>query len=250
MPYVEHIYYEEAGAGRPLVFIHCPALSHVYWRPLMELMQGEFRCIAMDIRGHGRSGKGDVPWTFRDIASDVHLLADRLGLQRPGLVGYSAGGTIGLQAMTDRPDHFGALVAISAFSECCTLPMRIKIGLGLLCTNLGLSPLIGPNVISSNSVGPGHTKAMLPDAKQVNPVSLRSFLEQSKRVHITGQLGRIKAPVLLAFGATDEWMHHYYRILQREIPHARAHFFPKTDHRVPTRKPKELAAAITEFLQE
>lgn len=249
MPYVKHIYYEEAGAGPALILLHCPALSHVYWRPIMDRLQSTFRCIAPDIRGHGRSGKGDTPWTFQDIASDVHLLCTHLGLNRPALVGYSSGATIALQAVIDHPQAFGAVVAVSAFSECCTLNMRVKVALGLIATNLGLTRLIGPNVIGSNSTGTDHTQAMLPDAKQVRPTSLRSFLLQSRRVNITDQLDKIKIPVLLAYGATDEWMHGYYRILQRGIPHARAAFFPNTDHRVPTRKPADMAAAITQFLR-
>ncbi len=249
MPFIEHIYYEEAGAGRPLIFLHCPALSHVYWRPLMDRLQDRYRCIAIDIRGHGRSGLGDTPWTFRDIAADLGLVSARLDAERPVLVGYSSGATIALQALVDTPNRYGGLVAVSGFSECCTLNMKIKTRLGLLAVHCGLTRWIGPNIIGTNSTGHAHTRAMLPDARQVRPQSLRSFLLESQRVNITKDLHRIKVPTLLVYGATNDWMHGYYRILQREIPHARAVFVPHTDHRVPTRRPDELAQLVTEFLQ-
>lgn len=249
MPYIEHIYYEEAGTGQPLVFLHCPALSHVYWRPTMDRLQAQCRCVALDIRGHGRSGKGETPWTFQDIAADVRLLSKQLQLNHPVLVGYSSGAVIALQAVIAEPDMYGGVVVVSGFSECCTLSMNYKIKLGLLAVRLGLINLIGPNIISSNSVGPDHTRAMLPDAKQVNPAAFRSFLLETLRVNITKQLYRVTIPTLLAYGAKDDWMHGYYRILQREIPHARSVFFPNTDHRVPTRKPDEFARTLMDFLQ-
>ncbi|HWI66698.1 MAG TPA: alpha/beta fold hydrolase, partial [Symbiobacteriaceae bacterium] len=81
MPYVNHLYYEETGAGRPVILIHCPALSHIYWRPIMDRLGSVCRCIAIDIRGHGRSGLGDRPWRFADIAADVAMLTRALQLE-------------------------------------------------------------------------------------------------------------------------------------------------------------------------
>jgi pimeloyl-ACP methyl ester carboxylesterase len=248
MPYVEHIYYEETGAGRPVVMIHCPALSHIYWRPIMDRLGSTCRCIAMDLRGHGRSGRGDVPWTFADIASDIALLTRRLNLDRPVLVGYSAGGSISLVAAAEEPDLYGGVVAVSSFSECCTLTMKIKVGLGLAAVKLGLVPYIGPNIIATNSTDAAHTRAMLPDAKSVHPVSLRSYFLETLTASFTERLKQIRVPVLLVNGVKDDWMHGYYRTLHRELPHAQAVFYPGVDHRVPTRRPELFADTVAEFL--
>lgn len=250
MPYIDHIYFEETGAGRPVIFIHCPALSHVYWRPIMDRMGGLCRCIALDLRGHGRTGLGDVPWTFRDIARDIALLTRRERLHKPVLVGYSAGGTIALRAAIDEPNLYGGVVGISSFSECCTFTMKAKVNLGLAGVKLGLTKFIGPNIISTNSANKSHMRAMLPDARQVNPVSLESYLQESLRTNFTSRLHEIRIPVLLVGGTKDDWMHGYYRILQRELPEARAVFFPKCDHRVPTRYPDSFADAVATFLAE
>ena len=250
MPYVDHLYYEETGAGQPVIFIHCPALSHIYWRPVMDRLGAVCRCIAVDLRGHGRSGKGDAPWSFKDAAADIAMLSRKLRLERPVLVGYSSGGTIALRAAIDEPNLYGGLVPISAFSECCTLSMKIKVGLGLAGIGLGLTPMIGPNIIGTNSVDKAHTRAMLPDARNVNPVSLRSFLMETLRTSFTPDLGRIQIPVLLVYGTKDDWMHGYYRILHRALPAARATFFPGVDHRVPTRRPDDFADAVAEFLAQ
>ncbi|HLN63150.1 MAG TPA: alpha/beta hydrolase [Symbiobacteriaceae bacterium] len=250
MPYVEHIYYEETGAGRPLILIHCPALSHIYWRPVMERLAPVCRCIGIDLRGHGRSGRGDEPWTFADIAADLAMFTRTLNLEQPVLVGYSAGGAIALLTAAEEPDLFGGVVAVSSFSECCTLSMKIKVNLGLAAIALGLVPMIGPNIISTNSAGKAHMQAMLPDARGVNPVSLRCFLKETLTCSFTEKLHRVKAPVLLVQGTKDDWMHGYYRTLHRELPDARAIFFPDCDHRVPTRHPQTFADAVAEFLSQ
>lgn len=247
MPYVNHLYYEETGAGRPVVFVHCPALSHIYWRPVMERLGSSCRCIAIDIRGHGRSGRRDTPWTFADIAGDLAMLTRELHLDDPVLVGYSSGASIALTAALADPALYGGVVAVSAFSECCTLSMRAKVGLGLAAVKLGLVRFIGPNIIGTNSVGKAHTRAMLPDAKSVSPVALKSFLTETMRTNFSHRLHGIRIPVLLIYGTDDDWMHPYYRTLHERLPQARAIFFPKVDHRVPTRQPELFADAVAEF---
>ncbi|HWI60899.1 MAG TPA: alpha/beta hydrolase, partial [Symbiobacteriaceae bacterium] len=206
------------------------------------------RCIAIDIRGHGRSGLGDRPWRFADIAADVAMLTRALQLEDPVLVGYSSGASIAMLAAIEEPALYGGIVAVSAFSECCTTTMKLKVGLGLMALNLGLLRFIGPNIISSNSTGKAHTRAMLPDAKQVSPIALRSFFMETVRNNFTHRLHAIRVPVLLVYGTQDDWMHGYYRTLREKLPDARAVFFPDVDHRVPTRRPDFFADAVAEFI--
>jgi pimeloyl-ACP methyl ester carboxylesterase len=248
MPYVKHLYYEETGQGRPVIFVHCPALSHIYWRPVMERLKTFCRAIAIDIRGHGKSGRGETPWTFTDIGRDVALLTRELGLQRPVLVGYSAGSSISMQAALDEPGLFGGLVLVGAFSQCNSLLLLAKARVGLSLVRLGLVPFIGASVVGTNSVDKEHTRQMLPDARQCNPVALASFLQGVLRFDCTKRLPSLRLPVLLVYGTNDEPMHGYYHILQRGLPEARAVFVPDSDHRVPTRKPAEFADLVAEFL--
>lgn len=248
MPYANHMYFEETGAGRPVIFIHCPALSHAYWRPVMDRLASVCRCIAIDVRGHGKSGPRDQPWQFTDIAADIAMLTRKLDLQDPVLVGYSAGASIAMLAALRDPVLYSGVVGVGAFSECCTTSMKVKVGAGLLGVRLGLVPFIGSNVISTNSVGKQHTKAMLPDARRTSPIALRSFLTETLRCNFTHRLHGLRCPVLLVYGSKDEWMHSYYRTLQERLPQARAIFFDGADHRVPTRQPELFADAVAEFL--
>ena len=99
MPYLqlEHgrkLYYEEVGAGRPVVFIHgWKASADVYAEPSRLLTQaGNYRCIRYDHCGHKRSDSPDTPATLQTLAQDLHSLITALQLEKPILVGWSMGG--------------------------------------------------------------------------------------------------------------------------------------------------------------
>lgn len=233
-----------------MIFIHCPALNHIYWRPVMERLAPVCRCIAIDVRGHGRSGLGDTPWTFADIGDDLAMLTRNLGLDHPVLVGYSAGGTIALRAAVDHPGLFGGVVPVSTFSQCCNVWVRAKVAVGALAVRLGLTPFIGPNIITTNSADAAHMRAMLPLARQVPRESMLSFFEETLRTDFTADLPRIQVPVLIVGGAKDDLMHRYVAIMRQKLPVSRAVFFPETDHRVPTREPERFADLVAEFLAE
>lgn len=249
MPYVRHLYYEQAGAGRPVILVHCPALSHLYWRPVVERLRGVCRCIAIDVRGHGRSGMGDTPWRFADIAADITMLVDRLELdQAPVLVGYSSGGSICLQAALDAPHRYAGLVLIGGLSEGTTLSLRAKTLLGLWAARAGLKTAVARSIVSTNHTTPLHRGDLLQDALRVHQRALVSFFEETLRANCTARLGEIDQPVLLLYGQKDEAMHPYYQLLRRGLRRAETAFVPGSDHRVPTRKPRATADLVAQFV--
>lgn len=70
------------------------------------------RCIALDQRGHGESGKPHEPaeYTREKLAGDVIALVDHLGLGRVDLFGYSMGARTALAAALAAPDRFSNLI--------------------------------------------------------------------------------------------------------------------------------------------
>jgi non-heme chloroperoxidase len=101
------LHVEETGnpAGKPVVFIHGFSQCRLAWRKQMHSdLATEFRLVAMDIRGHGLSGKPrDAYADSRLWAEDVHAVITALQLDRPVLVGWSYGGVI----MSDYLAAFG-----------------------------------------------------------------------------------------------------------------------------------------------
>lgn len=102
MPYIKknpqndssvNIFFEDIGAGKPVVLIHGWPVSHEMWEyQVTAIVNAGYRCIAYDRRGFGQS---DKPWTGYDydtLAADLHELIDALDLSDITLVGFSMGG--------------------------------------------------------------------------------------------------------------------------------------------------------------
>lgn len=86
--------YEAAGEGPPLVLLHGMGTQRSRWRPVVELLQDGFRCVSVDLPGHG-----DSPQEGMDSLSAtgaVHDLCVHLGLVDAVVVGHSLGASIAL----------------------------------------------------------------------------------------------------------------------------------------------------------
>src|SRR5436853_5160764 len=90
--------YEQAGTGEPpLVFMHGWSADRTYFAPQVEHFRGSHRVVALDLRGHGESGKPEQAYTMAAFADDVAWLCGQLGVRKPVLVGHSMGGNIALE---------------------------------------------------------------------------------------------------------------------------------------------------------
>jgi pimeloyl-ACP methyl ester carboxylesterase len=108
------IFYQDTGAGEPLLLLHGGLLSSDFSKPPMDFFAGQFRVIAPDSRGHGRTSDSDKPITYELMADDMVKLLDHLGLDSVFIVGFSDGGNVGLVMASSYPDRVKTLVAIGA----------------------------------------------------------------------------------------------------------------------------------------
>lgn len=86
--------YDERGAGTPVVFLHGLGSNRRRWDPIIEQLPVSWRCVAVDLPGHGES-----PAEGCDTASAlgaVHELVVGLGIERPIVVGHSLGAVVAL----------------------------------------------------------------------------------------------------------------------------------------------------------
>jgi non-heme chloroperoxidase len=87
------IFYKDWGTGRPVVFSHGWPLTADAWdSQMLFLGSHDYRVIAHDRRGHGRS---DQPWNGNDMntyADDLAALIEALDLKDATLIGHSTGG--------------------------------------------------------------------------------------------------------------------------------------------------------------
>src|SRR6266567_353257 len=87
------LYYEDHGAGKPIVLIHGYPLSGASWeKQLPVLLDAGYRVITYDRRGFGKSSKPTSGYNYDTFAQDLHRLVGQLELHDFALVGFSMGG--------------------------------------------------------------------------------------------------------------------------------------------------------------
>lgn len=111
-----------APAGAPVVLMaHGTGLNGLAWSPVAdECASRGLRCVAMDMRAHGASGRpptGDLAW--ERFGEDVLAVVDQLGLQVVVGAGHSAGSSALLLAEASRP---GALAGVWAWEPIMAVP--------------------------------------------------------------------------------------------------------------------------------
>ena len=90
------LYWEERGNGTPLVLLHGNGEDGTYFARQMEEFSRDFRVLAVDTRGHGRSPRGTAPFTLDQFAEDLKDFLDGRGIARAAILGFSDGGNIAL----------------------------------------------------------------------------------------------------------------------------------------------------------
>lgn len=102
----------ETGNGPVAIFLHGITAVAAVWDPILKLVGSTFRAIAVDQRGHGRSGKPESAYSADVFAKDVIALIETLGCGSAVVVGHSLGARNAIVAAVQRPDLVRAAVAI------------------------------------------------------------------------------------------------------------------------------------------
>ena len=96
------------GKLQTLVFAHATGFHGRVWDALIEHFPDR-HIIALDLRGHGRSGGGPID-DWRLLARDIAAVMDDAGIRRAHGIGHSMGAHSLVQCAADRPDLFDRLV--------------------------------------------------------------------------------------------------------------------------------------------
>jgi pimeloyl-ACP methyl ester carboxylesterase len=79
-----------------LLFLHGLANYHAVWQPAIDILQQSFRCIAIDLPGHGNSALDNKSYGIDYYAKCIQECIGKLGLRQFSFVGHSMGGHIAL----------------------------------------------------------------------------------------------------------------------------------------------------------
>lgn len=133
MPYFKNrsgelLWYEDSGSGIPLLFLHGWCMSSVVWQSQFMQLNRDFRVIAPDLRGHGKSRAVSGHFDFEHYAADLEDLVQCLELERIILIGWSMGAQIAIQVFDALSEKLAGLVLVSA-TPCFTVKDDFPFGL-------------------------------------------------------------------------------------------------------------------------
>lgn len=106
--------YAASGDGPPVILVHGLGMNRNMWQWQEPALSRRFRVIRYDLFGQGDSDRPAGPYAMERMVGQVVDLADHLGLDRFGLVGFSLGGLIVQATALAHPDRVAALVILNA----------------------------------------------------------------------------------------------------------------------------------------
>ncbi|MBQ8590378.1 MAG: alpha/beta hydrolase [Firmicutes bacterium] len=107
-------YYEERGQefvhSRPLILLHGNGEDSSYFKHQLDYFGNNRRVIAIDTRGHGKTPRGEQPFTIRQFSEDLLRFLNHHELNQIDLLGFSDGGNIALIFTMNHPERVHRLI--------------------------------------------------------------------------------------------------------------------------------------------
>jgi pimeloyl-ACP methyl ester carboxylesterase len=234
----QQLYYETHGAGRPLVLLHGGVMTiDLNFAALLEPLAGRHQVVAVELQGHGHTADIDRPPTIDALAGDVLALLDHLGLDQVDLFGFSLGGLVACALALAAPTRVGRMVVASANPRRPPGRERTPIPDHLLPTADDFQAM--RQAYEAVAPDPGHFEA--------------SAARTSAMVHEVPtwsdeQVRSLRTPTLLLFGDRDFTPLVDVQELFELLPDAQLAILPGTTHVGVSRRPDEVLALITPFL--
>jgi non-heme chloroperoxidase len=256
------IHYAEAGAGRPLVFIHGWSMSGMVWRFQREL-SSSFRLIAMDLRGHGQSTAPADGYAVEDFAGDLAAMFTRLDLTEAILVGWSMGVQVVLQAFPLLRSRLLGLVLVAGTPKFSAngdyphgLPANEVKGMGLRLKR-DYQKTMGDffrGMFADGELDREQYQKIVHEivlgGRTPEPEVARRSLQPLASADLRAVLPRIDLPVLLMHGSADAiCLPAASRYMMEQMPNARLEVFEGVGHAPFLSRPAEFNRHLKGFAE-
>lgn len=267
------IRYRSSGDGPvTLLMVHGLGSNRKAWAKISPLLEGHYRCIAIDLPGYGSSSKGDYPYNIPFFAQKVNQLAHHLGAKRMVLMGHSMGGQIAIAAHLLEPALFEQLILFApAGFETFNTAAREWLRAFYQPALLKAMPVaqIKHNFEANFYRFPSDAAFMVADrlAMREDPEAYAHFCRMVPRCvmgmldyPVFNKLGQISAPTLIIYGEEDQLIPNKVLnpglttalVAQRgaaRIGKSELHLLPRCGHFVPWECAQESAALARSFLE-
>jgi 2-succinyl-6-hydroxy-2,4-cyclohexadiene-1-carboxylate synthase len=253
-----------AGSGPAIVLLHGFTGSGASWESLTAMLEREYRVIAVDLLGHGRT---DAPhdllrYRVEHAVADLVALIDALGVDDFALLGYSMGGRLALHLALAEPSRVRALILESASPGIAGPDERAA----RIRADEELADAIEREGIDAFVT---RWEALALFASQLNPsLAVRGRLRTQRLANsptglanslrgmgagvppaLYDRLGELSMPALLIAGALDEKYRRLANTMQARMPHAETAIVPGAGHTVHLEQPAAFDEVVRTFLQ-
>jgi pimeloyl-ACP methyl ester carboxylesterase len=110
------IHYEIHGSGSPaLVFVHGWCRDRRCWDGQVQAFAPRHTVVALDLAGHGASGRDRASWTIQAFGLDVAAVVEKLGLRQAVLIGHSLGGGSIVEVARRLPDTVVGVIGVDTW---------------------------------------------------------------------------------------------------------------------------------------
>lgn len=259
----EQLWYEERGAGCPVVLLHGWCMSSAVWKYQFDSLSSSMRLLAPDLRGHGRSRGISCGLNFERFATDLVDLCDALNLSKVVLVGWSMGAQIALQSSAELSGRLSGMVLVSAtprFTASDDFPhalacneasgMRLKVQRNTQRALEGFySRLFADGELESNPSAM-EIKQLLSAIASPDTDSALEALDALARTDMRELLSTIAIPTLIMNGTLDRiCLSQASTYLKEHIPDARQTVFHGCGHAPFLTQSAQFNAEITRFVR-
>lgn len=258
------LYYEEVGAGTPILFVHEFAADYRGWEPQMRAFGQRYRCIAYSARGYTPS---DVPadksaYSYKHVMRDAVAVLDHLKIDKAHLVGLSMGGYTSLQVALNHPERVLSMVLAGTgtgserwYTEESHRHARAlgdefeREGSAAVAKSYGMSPARIPFLVKDPRGFAEFSRQLAEHDAQGSANTSRGFQGARPSLYdFENEIRKLEIPALIVVGDEDDRCIEPSLFLKQTIAASGLVMFPKTGHVVNLEEPTLFNQVVADFL--
>lgn len=252
------MYYEDTGKGPTLVLIHGMGGDSSEWSLLTPELSKEIRCIAVDLRGHGKSEKPDQPYTQDMFADDVAALLDTLKIDKAYLCGISMGGFVALKMALHHPKKVKGLILIDTAARISAKTVEVGAKWAKTFAEKGLDAYIEAEI--KDIFHPMFVRRhkdmvkLFADSMRTRDSSTIMRIQQGymkSPLTLDKEINKIKVPTMIIHGKEDKVVPvEEAEFMHKQIPNSKIAIIPYGGHGVLLERKDFFIDLILYFVEE